>query len=355
MNPAPLDSNEHRLLFWRLQFLGWGCAVLPTIGIGGFIYSPVRDAIILGVFRSVFGLIATSFLLRPVLRLGRRSGRFPSAELAIMTILLCGLLGFVDTAFTTRLAHLLNLDLDQPAVRPFLAASAVIRGVLYGFWSVLYFSIRYWLETRQHELRIAHAETAARSSELQALRAQVNPHFLFNALNSILAESGNPGSVRRITLALADYLRFSLQQHKETESLGAELQALENYLRIEKFRFENNFDYRIETDTLARQAQAPVALIQPLVENAIKYGQRSSIRPLRVTVTATVQDDMLEATVTNSGEWVEEQTSTKTGIANLRRRLELLYGDRASLSLNASHGEVRACVRLPVRAGHAQR
>lgn len=342
------DAADRSRLFWRLQALGWGGTLLLTFGMGGLIYSPATDGIVLGLIRGGFGFAASSVALRPLLRLIRRRGRAFSAPHLGAVVLACVLLGLVDTGFVSGAAQLLRIDLDQPGVRPFLSASIFIRSVLYGFWCILYFGVHYRLDTQRDQLRVARAEAAARSRELQVLRSQVNPHFLFNALNSILAASGDAASVRRITLALADYLRFSLRQNGETERLGVELAALENYLRVEKVRFEDNLEYRIETDDLAPQASAPIALVQPLLENAIKYGQRSSIRPLRVTVSAAVERDILAVTVTNSGEWIEEGSSTRTGLANLRRRLDLLYADQAALTVDAVDGEVRARVRLPV-------
>ncbi len=345
---ATVETDDRSRLFWRLQALGWGGTLLLTLGVGGFIYSPASGGILVGVVRAAFGFAASSVALRPLLRAIRRRGRVFSAPPVAAIVLACALLGLVDTGFISGSAHLLRVDLDQPGVRPFLGASIFIRSALYGFWSVLYFGIHYRLDTQRDLLRMAQAEAAARASELQVLRAQVDPHFLFNALNSILAESANVSSVRRITLALAEYLRFSLRQRGEKERLGVELDALEGYLRVEKARFEDNLEYRIEADELAREAPAPVALVQPLLENAIKYGQRSPIRPLWVTISAVVEGGTLAVTVVNSGEWIEENSSTKTGLSNLRRRLDLLYSDEAALDIETRDGEVRARVRLPV-------
>lgn len=349
MNPAAFFAADRRRLFWQLQLLGWGGTLLISAGMGGFIYWPAKDAMILGLFRSLFGFAATSLVLRPIYRKTRAS-RLPISWKALTAIwLLCGLLSVIDTVFVAGIGKVLQADLNQDGLRQFLSISILIRWVLYGCWSLLYFGIHYWLDTQEHQLRMAQTEAALRSSELQLLRSQVNPHFLFNALNSILAEADNPSSVKRITLALADYLRFSLKQRSDTELLGVELSALENYLCVEKARFEEKLDYRIEHDDLSPKTRVPVALIQPLLENAVKFGQRSSIRPLHIAITCAVQGDTITVRVKNSGEWCEpeEHSSTGTGLANLRRRLHLLYGEKASLSVEAGDGEVTATVALP--------
>lgn len=343
------DTDHRGTLFWRLQAIGWGGTLLAAAGVGGFTSWPTHDALLLGALRALLGFAITSFLLRPVLQRIRRN--FPMTWLGLGGLAgYCGVLGLADSGVISLLARWMRMDLEAAGLQHFLVVSVLIRTVLYGFWIVLYFGIHYWLDTRQDQLRLARAEAAARSGELQMLRAQVNPHFVFNALNSILAESGNAASVQRVTLALADYLRFSLQQRGDTELLDEELTALENYLRVEKARFEENLDYRIEADTASRQVVTPVALVQPLLENAIKYGQRSPIRPLRITLCAKTDGKELTLSVENTGTWLEPESnaSTQTGLANLRRRLHLLYADRAALETQAFADRVRVQVRLPV-------
>jgi LytS/YehU family sensor histidine kinase len=260
-------------------------------------------------------------------------------------------LGFGDATLVSALTHVLGASKAQlPGVEQFVSISVALRAVVYGFWSLLYLVINHSLDVQENQLHIAQKEAAMRSSELQVLRGQVNPHFLFNALNSILAESGNPGAVQRITLSLAEYLRFSLRQQDDTDQLGTELNALESYLRVEKARFEENLEYTIEADEAARRSRAPVALIQPLLENAIKYGQLSHTRPLQIAIHCRVQQGALTVAVTNSGAWVEpgSKNSTGVGLPNLRRRLELLYGESAALTITPRSGQVEARVVLPV-------
>lgn len=340
-------QDDRTRLFWRLQVLGWGGALLMTTGMGGLVHSAAGEGVVVALFRSAFGFAASSVVLRPLLCALRRRGRVFSGSDLLVAASACGLLGLVDTVAAIGFAWLSDVDLEEPVVRTFFAASSITRAVLYGFWSILYFAVHYRLDTQRDQLRAARAEAEARSSELQMLRSQVNPHFLFNALNSILADSDDAASVRRITLALADYLRFSLTQRGEEDRLGTELDALEHYLQVEKARFEDGLEYSVKADETARRSPAPVALVQPLLENAIKYGQRSTIRPLRVAVFAVARKDLLAVSVVNTGEWVEDDSPTKTGLSNLRRRLDLLYGDAASLTITKDNGQVRVDVRLP--------
>ncbi len=336
-------------LFWKLQTAGWGCASLMAMFFSILEYFPVYETVLLGTFRIGFGFAVTCGLRYPYRRMQPRPGNLWRP--AIIVFMISGAAGLADGIGTAILAQAIGMNLADPSLGQFLVTSVFMRWMLFWLWSLLYFGIRYWLDTEQARLRLAQAEAAARSSELQLLRAQVNPHFLFNALNSILAESDNPPSVRALTLALSEYLRFSLQQPGDLQPLGVELDAMENYLRVEKVRFEEKLEYRIDADATARQIFSPVALVQPLVDNAIKYGQRSSIRPLTVTVSAVVHGQFLSIAVINSGDWIIPGTvpSTGTGLANLQRRLQLLYEDEASLTTEKNPGQVRVSVRLPLR------
>ena len=188
-------------------------------------------------------------------------------------------------------------------------------------------------------------------SELALLRYQVQPHFLFNALSAVMAVSDDKEKVEELTQSLADYLRFSLRKRNHDYSpLGEELEAMENYLQVEKIRFEEKLRFRIDADQEARVFVVPRQLVQPLLENAIKYGQQTSPMPLSIRIEAQLTGDRLHLTVENTGSWVEPSASSGMGIgiSNLRRRLQLLYGDRANLTHEHSPQRVQSMVTLPV-------
>jgi LytS/YehU family sensor histidine kinase len=191
-------------------------------------------------------------------------------------------------------------------------------------------------------------------SELALLRSQMQPHFLFNALTAVMAVSDDKEKVEELAQSLADYLRFSLSKSDDDASpLGDELEALENYLQVEKIRFAENLNYQIDADQEARAFSVPGQLVQPLLENAIKYGRQTSPMPLSILIEAQRSGDCLRLTVENTGSWVEHPASSGDlgigiGVSNLRRRLQLLYGDRATLTYEQSPELVRAIVTLPI-------
>ena len=203
------------------------------------------------------------------------------------------------------------------------------------------------------ELRMLKAETAARTFELQQLQAQMNPHFLFNALNAVAASKNDPEAVESVTRDLADYLRFTLGEARTFEPLSRELQALEKYLAVQQARFGENLVCRFSCDRAAHAVIVPPMLIQPILENALHYGAQTSSMPLRVSVTAKVTDGWLEVVVANTGRWVppDKTRSPSTGIRTLRKRLSLLVDEAATVDTlidpDFDGGWVRVVIRMP--------
>jgi len=203
------------------------------------------------------------------------------------------------------------------------------------------------------ELRMLKAEAEARTFELRQLQAQMNPHFLFNALNAVAASKDDPDAVESVTRDLADYLRFTLEEARTFEPLSRELQALEKYLAVQQARFGDNLVCRFSCDRAAHAVIVPPMLIQPILENALHYGAQTSSMPLRVSVTAKVADGWLEVVVANTGRWVppDKTRSPSTGIRTLRKRLALLVDEAATVDTvidqDFDGGWVRVVIRMP--------
>lgn len=341
-----ISQRERIILFWILQITGWLASFFVVL-----VAAKLTDTTIgwLLIFRTGFGFLATSIFLRPLLRYFRSKFAFGFVKLLVICVLLAIIFGSLDSYLTERFGVLVGLDMQSAAVTLYIKAAYVMRSAIFGFWILLYFVINYWLDSRAALLQTARLEMDKQASDLKLLRAQVNPHFLFNALNSILAVCDEPQKVTAITQALADYLRFSLRSGDGRQPLGEELDALESYLRVEKIRFTDRFEYTIQAEAAARSKLVPGALVQPLVENAIKFGQRTSPQPLRIAIQARLREGDLEVLVENSGHWVSEGdlSSTGIGLSSLRQRLQLLCGPRASVSVKSPPASVILQVILP--------
>jgi two-component system, LytTR family, sensor kinase len=214
--------------------------------------------------------------------------------------------------------------------------------------SVIFYFMRYLRELRIQKEKTLKAETLAREAELQMLRYQLNPHFLFNALNSIrsLIEEDKKLAWMMLT-ELSEFLRYSLISNEKKEvPLGREIDAIRNYFKIQAIRFEDNLTTTIQASNESEEILIPSFLVHPLVENAVKYGMQTSPRPLKIILNAEIKKDNLIITVTNTGHLISRveynPDGTGTGLKNICRRLEVLHNGSHSFDIFESDGLVTA-------------
>jgi LytS/YehU family sensor histidine kinase len=209
-------------------------------------------------------------------------------------------------------------------------------------------------EQSVHEERDRRLEASLREehARLETLRYQINPHFLFNALNSIRATIPLAETVpREMVTALSDYFRTTLTDPEaDVMALRDEIASVEHYLAIEKQRFGDDLQVAVAIAPEVGEQMIPIFLIQPLVENAIHHGFSSPLGRMELMLGARAAGSDLVIEVANSGAWKERGPALRTGIGldNIRRRLVLLHGDRARLDLSTDHGWVRAIITLPL-------
>jgi two-component sensor histidine kinase len=346
---APTKSRER--LFWIFQIGGWVALMPPFVILSLPAFASTSAAVFNGTVRQMLGFCLTAGLAAIYRRWDWNE--FSLWRHGLIALGLSVAATFVDVAIFEGIRRKSGFDDTLVLAESLRLAASIGRVCIYTGWSALYLALRFAFDFRDRELQLAQTQIAAREAELQALRAQLNPHFLFNALNSILAEAeDNPARVKAITLSLSDLLRFSLRQREHFGQLGAELAAIENYLKVERARFEERLDWRIDVSPAARAAIVPTSLLLPLVENAIKYGLQTSPRHLQLTVSAEVRDGAIAAFVENSGRWIEPdptgRRSTGIGLSNLRRRLALLCGSGAAVDITFPPGCVRVALQLPL-------
>jgi LytS/YehU family sensor histidine kinase len=241
-----------------------------------------------------------------------------------------------------------TLSLQSDTASPF--ATTVV-GVLYvdmtllGAWSALYYAINYYLQVEEQADRLERLEAQATSAQLAMLRYQLNPHFLFNTLNSIstlvLLKQTEPANA--MLTRLSSFLRHTLvTQPGGKVSVAQEVETLKLYLDIERMRFEERLRTVFRIDSAAANAAIPSLLLQPLVENAIKYAVSPQEEGARISLTAQVIGNRLRVTVADTGPGLQGRplvpqrynhtntngtVSTGVGLANIRDRLAQAYGD----------------------------
>ena len=272
-----------------------------------------------------------------------RARRAVVVHVAVLFAMLC-----VDAVFNARLlVPLLRLP-DRPIVR---SLSDLL------FIDALCYTVIVAIEHgRRYRGRAIRLESDLRQARLQALEAQLRPHFLFNALNTVssLIRAGEDQAAIKAVAALGDVLRGALRQTDPEVALNEELGLAQRYLDLERARFGEALQFTVEAEPGTSTAQVPSLLLQPLVENALKHG-RAPDGTAHVHILARREGADLRIEVRDSGNGPVNGANDGIGLSNTRARLQHLYGDRGRLELIAAQGGgALAVVHLPLReARHA--
>lgn len=325
-------------LFWVLQIVGWSGYMLDR-----YLSAEGRFFPVYFIYLTI--ACALTFALRPIYQRVWRAR--PSLLKVGLTIIVCSIIAaYLWLIFSEIVFALVGLrQYPVPARQSlisYLSDTFIIslqhhKPFLFLSWSALYFGIKYWQGKKQEEENALRAEALAKDAELQMLRYQLNPHFLFNSLNSASALiSENPPRAERMINELSDFLRYSLVNPKtSTVTLKDEAEALRNYLNIEQVRFEEKLQVDFLIAPEAENFRLPNFLLHPLVENAVKYGMQTSALPLRIEIKAEKKNDKLIIVISNSGKWYSSNGANplknggmQVGIENVKKRLEQLFPDR---------------------------
>lgn len=339
----PFRARSARLwtsLFWTFHVVFW---VTTATAAWAFLrlVQPDGTAALRGALdRLVIGTLLTGVIALVSRKTSLRHRPRPVRYAAVAAMCCAGLLTTMG----------LFRDQAAPLLLPRIAATVL--------WFLGFIGLDAIEDLSTSEARAARAEADAaalralsRENELRHLQAQMNPHFLFNALNAVVANRHDPEAIERVTQDLSDYLRFALREARPLEPLSRELQALDKYLSVQQSRFGDRLVCRLRCDQASHGVAVPPMMIQPLLENAFTHGAPPSHGPLTVSVTAAVADERLEVEVANTGRWVVPDPSRRpsTGIRTLRARLAFLYGQDASVTTSEEDGWVRVRIRLPAR------
>ncbi|MEP2777531.1 MAG: histidine kinase [Luteolibacter sp.] len=335
--------------FWRFQIGGWLVYALLSFPLKAVLFESLSYALLVTLTRESFGFLVTLALRYMYRKSGLRSDR--PLLVAVLVLSLSFSFSALDTWLNLWVVDWIGrADRDDPLFGIFC-----FRALLFTAWSLLYFAIRDIMAARARLTELHKAELAARDAEILMLRAQVSPHFLFNAFNTILADlDGRDADLVPVVRGLSDYFRYSLANHDEVfVTMEKEYEAIRSYLTVEKARFGDSLEIDCQMDEAARDVAVPGIFLQPLVENALKYGHRTSPTPLRLRVNVVGDENGgAKVEVTNSGQWVEEDGTRARdvpggqGLSVLRKRLEMLYPGTHELKIapDEKEGTVTVCI-----------
>src|ERR1700722_14456342 len=335
--------------YWACQIGGW--AAFSLLGATtAAMESGWRPSIVIGYL--LFFLYSVSFthLLR-LLALRRGWTNLTPARAFARLSLGAKLIATIQTALVVGVYSAIEKSLGvwrQPSsiVYMFLWLTVVAN-----IWVILYFSITSLRHTREVRRNETQMKLALSEAELRALESQLNPHFLFNCLNSIRGMvSEDPPQAQDMITRLANILRYNLQRDRHhTVSLASEVEIGSDYLALESIRFESRLRVRIDIEDAAREVPVPPMLLQTLVENAIKHGVEDLPSGSEISIRASLENSLLRIAVENAGALTEPlASSTQVGLTNARERLRILYGERATLQLAPKpNGRVAATLLIP--------
>jgi sensor histidine kinase YesM len=223
-------------------------------------------------------------------------------------------------------------------------------GIYFFIWAVFYVAIKSLMELNKSREERLELESSLKESQLNTLKGQINPHFMFNSLNNIrglMLEDVN--KARNMLTSLSETLRYSLTKSGvDAIALEDELEMVDNYIELSKIQFEDRLEYKTAIDDDALHVKIPPMLIQMLVENAIKHGISKLKQGGTVEVRTQLHEGWLEIQVANSGNLASTENTTQVGLENIKRRIALLYGEKGKFALREINDQVVATIKIPL-------
>jgi two-component system, LytTR family, sensor kinase len=323
--------------YWGVQFAGWGIVALINIFFA-LVFKGFDELMLQRLFFYIEAGLIFSHLMREVIH---RSGvllKTLSQQIMIFIVLTL-IFSFLAACVVSPFEQIYDLRLDNSGAKlPYyslLLNNFIIFFPLFLFWNAFYFMYHFVMKSRKQELDTIKLEALVRELELKTIKAHINPHFIFNALNGIRALiDENPQRARRAVTELSNILRSSLSAEKaETVSLGDELKIVKDYLALENMRFEDRLKVEFDVDEKTLTQQVPPMMLQTLVENAIKHGISKQMKGGLVKVVSDFKANFHELIVQNTGYLNGYTSSPGFGLSSTKDRLSLLYGERAKFEI----------------------
>lgn len=328
---------------WRQDVTGLCLLILLGILLRVALYQNIRGGIVVTLLVEPVTLVIV-LALRPIFLNSRHGPGFSVRPVATNTVL-CLAAAIALTAWAKLITNLTGWVVPTWGIFQTWILPWSYYSVVFASWGLAYFWIAAEAAAHAEEQRASAAEAEALKAELHHLRQQIDPHFLFNALNAIAAEiPEHPETAVGMVSELADYLRYSLAHRNVSVSpFTSEIDAVRSYLEIQKARFGSQLEFHLTASPAARAQMTPSFLLQPLVENAVKHGMKTGIVPLDIAVDAVADGGALHLSVAGTGtlrsDW-KTAGNPGVGLSVLRRRLELHYPDRHAFDIRQTGDKV---------------
>ena len=338
-----------------MQIGGWGFVGLVMLLFAHIYNFQLSTSILLGrIITVVFAGILTTHLLRSVIK--RRSWLLLPFEKALPRLAIAMIFtSFLYSILILSSIEVFNLATESKQKLSFfqkILGSTIDNGLFLLPWLLIYYFYHYYDKSQKQQLDTLKLESLVKELELKTIKAHINPHFIFNSLNSIRALiDENPSRARNAITELSNILRSSMQTEKvEAVTFEKELSIVKDYLALENMRFEDRLhvEYEIDMDTLDQPV--PPMMLQTLVENAIKHGISKQVSGGKVKIISDFKGDYHELAVQNTGQLNGFMNGEGFGLSSTLNRLGLLYGDKAKFDIKQVTPElVEARLMLPLQ------
>ena len=350
MSIFQMNFNRNNL-YWLCQICGWGLFVLVNLLVISSYEKVPIEGIIVGFFFTSAGIILTH-ILRVVIK-KQNWLKLPLKKIIPRVIFSSIVLGILIYGIVFSLSYFSGA-MKKEHFTVFKITIGVLNTIGVSLvWSLIYFSIHYLENYKKTEIESLIWEAAVKDYELKTLKSQLNPHFMFNSMNSIrsLIEE-DPENAKIALTKLSNILRYSLRMERaESVPLGEEIKSVKDYLDLEKIRFEERLKYSLNIDSSSAHIEIPPMMIQTLVENGIKHGISKISTGGTIDIESKIQNSDLFIVIENDGFLEDDalKNSKGFGIANTKHRLNLLFGERATFILFKESGnKVVAKLKIPI-------
>lgn len=340
-------------LYWLCQTVGWGVYTLFSIGML-YIFAGTENMTTDGLVLQLI-IAVTLLLFSHFFRLFMKAKAWTQLSVkALLPKLVVGVLAV--SVLSQALIHLLiYVLLPLKQIAPFswvgFIGYAGNVAVVLAAWSLIYFSYQFSQRNRRSEVEKLELKSALQEAELAILKNQINPHFLFNALNNIRSLIlSDPEKARSMVTHISELLRYSIQFNAaEKVTLGQEIAIVKDYLQLESIQFNNRLTYAFDIDDESLDVKIPPMAIQLLVENAIKHGVSQLTAGGDIRIKSVLENDHLRIEVCNDGQLKAKSKREGIGLKNLIERLQILFGHFAELKVeNSSENTVTASLKIPL-------
>jgi two-component system, LytTR family, sensor kinase len=338
--------------YWWCQIGGWGFVALIMVFFSYTFHQKMNTNSYLRLAIMIFSCLLCTHIFRIIIQ--KNNWLLLPVEKVLPRLIMGAIaVSIFSGLLRTALVNFFDLSETKEKFDFFtkVLANTLDHGMFILPWTLIYYFYHYIEKSRKQQLDTLKLESLVKELELKTIKSHINPHFIFNALNSIRALiDENPGRARTAITELSNILRSSMQTEKqETVSFEKELDIVKDYLALEHIRFEDrlNVEYQIDEDTLDQPI--PPMMLQTLVENAIKHGISKQVNGGIVKIVSDFNGNFHKLVIRNTGHLNGYKNEDGFGLVSTRNRLQLLFGQKANFDIKEVNGDmVEATVLIPI-------